>query len=64
VPAATAFPSAVWNAGQEIRAVPAATVPSARYTVSLIVVSAGPWAQTAGTAIAAKIKPNSARYSQ
>lgn len=42
LPAATASPSAVWNDGQEINATPDAGVPSARYTVSLIVVSAGP----------------------
>jgi hypothetical protein len=44
LPAATASPSAVWNDGHEIRAVPDAAVPSARYTVSLTVVRAGPCA--------------------
>src|SRR5208282_2770230 len=44
LPAATASPSAVWNDGHEISTVPDAAVPSARYTVSLIVVSAGPCA--------------------
>ena len=41
VPAATGLPSAVVNAGHEISSVPAAGVPSARYTTSLIVVIAG-----------------------
>jgi hypothetical protein len=44
LPAATASPPALWNDGQEISTVPDAAVPSARYTVSLIVVSAGPCA--------------------
>jgi hypothetical protein len=44
LPAATAFPSAVWNDGHETSTVPDAAVPSARYTVPLIVVSAGPCA--------------------
>src|SRR5208282_6738719 len=44
LPAATASPSAVWNDGHEISTVPDAALPSARYTVSLIVVRAGPWA--------------------
>jgi hypothetical protein len=44
LPAATASPSALWNDGHEINTVPDATVPSARYTVPLTVVSAGPCA--------------------
>src|SRR5208282_4344954 len=44
LPAATASPSAVWNDGHEISTVPDAAVPSARYTVLLTVVSAGPCA--------------------
>src|SRR6266853_843606 len=45
-PAATTSPSAVWNDGQEIRAVPAAALPSALYTVPLMVVKLGPCAST------------------
>jgi hypothetical protein len=44
LPAAAASPSAVWNDGHEINTAPDAAVPSARYTVPLIVVSAGPYA--------------------
>src|SRR5512133_688374 len=40
-PAATGFLSAVVNAGHDISSVPAAGAPSARYTVSLILVVAG-----------------------
>jgi hypothetical protein len=45
LPAATASPSADWNVGHEISTVPEAVLPSARYTVPLMVVSAGPWAR-------------------
>src|SRR5208337_3972990 len=44
LPAATASPSADWNDGHEISTVPDAALPSARYTVPLIVVSANPCA--------------------
>lgn len=40
-PAATACPAAVLNVGQEINSVPPASVPSARYTTSLIVLLVG-----------------------
>jgi len=50
VPATTAYPSAVVNAGHEINSVPEAGVPSARYTVSLTVVNAGDCARAALTA--------------
>ena len=57
LPAATASPSAVWNDGHEISATPAADVPSARYTVPPMVVSAGPSARTAVDKVSAISNP-------
>lgn len=51
VPAATACPSEVVNAGQEISNVPVAGLPSARKTVSLTVVNAGPCASRAAALV-------------
>jgi len=57
-PAATVCPSAVVNAGQEISKVPAARLPSARNTVSLNDVSAGPLADCLERRHSRNLAPN------